>query len=200
VKSSKALKEWASTCQSFLESEPLLLLRKGGVGDAGLERPDGPFWLVPTWLHQQEQGLRPEARGLLERSAGLKSPPGSLHLNLAAQLCASWEVTDPLLLPALETHHAMTPETVLKRFHYRQPGLNAWLLRVWQTQTPVSMLWNPAWDGCVSWMNLDSVIEVPAGTNPIADESKLASMYHRLAALLGAPQIGPCAAGGVTLP
>ena len=88
MKSSKALKEWASTCQSYLEGEPLLLLRKGGVGDAGLERPDGLFWLVPTWLHQQEQGLRPEALGLLERSAGLKSPPGSLHLSLAAQLYA----------------------------------------------------------------------------------------------------------------
>ena len=200
MKSSKALKEWASTCQSYLEGEPLLLLRKGGVGDAGLERPDGLFWLVPTWLHQQEQGLRPEALGLLERSAGLKSPPGSLHLSLAAQLYAGWEVNDPSVLLALEAHHAMTPETVLKRFNYRQPGLNAWLLRVWQTQAPVSMLWNPAWDGCVSWMNLDVPVEAPPGTNLVADESKLDAMYHRLAALLGTPQVGPSAARGVELP
>jgi hypothetical protein len=103
-------------------------------------------------------------------------------------------------LLALEAHHAMTPETVLKRFNYRQPGLNAWLLRVWQTHAPVSMLWNPAWDGCVSWMNLDVAVEAPPGTNPVADESKLDAMYHRLAELLGTPQVGPSAARGVELP
>lgn len=191
MKSSKALKEWASTCQSYLEGVPLLLLRKGGVGDAGLDRPDGPFWLVPTWLHQQEQGLRSEARGLLERSRPLKSPDGTLQLMLAAQLLAGWEITDPSLLPALEAEHAMTAETVLKRFHYRQPGLHAWLLRAWSRAAPISMPWNPIWDGCVSWMTLDKAVEIPSGANAVADESKLVATYHRLAAILGAPQVGP---------
>ena len=42
-------------------------------------------------------------------------------------------------LPALEEHHILTAETVLKRFHYRKPGL--WVLgaRVWRHEPGYSI-------------------------------------------------------------
>ena len=188
------LKEWASTCLAYAEGNPLLLLRKGGVGDAGLGRPDGLFWLVPTWVHQQEQGLRHDRRDLLAKAEALRSPGGILRLSLAARLMAAWEIQEDLVLQELLSFHAMTEETVAKRFHYRKPGLNAWLLKVWKAPSPIDLPWNPAWDGCVSWMDLGQGHGLDDGAMPTADESVTKNLYERLAVVLGQPSAGPFSA------
>ena len=190
------LKEWASTCLAYAEGTPLLLLRKGGVGDAGLDRPDGLFWLVPTWVHQQEQGLRPERRDLLARAETLRSLEGTLRLSLAARLMAAWGISEESVLVQLRPFHAMTDETVAKRFHYRKPGLQAWLLRVWKAPVPVDLRWNPVWDGCVSWMDLGAGHALEADAKPTADESVMLNLYERLAKVLGPASAGPFSALG----
>lgn len=189
-----ALKEWASTCLAYAEGTPLVLLRKGGISDAGPGSPDGLFWLAPTWVHQQEQGLRPECRGLLERAEGLRAPRGILRLSLAARLMASWTIADEGLLASLCPFHAMTEETVARRFHYRQPGLQAWLLRVWTRREPLDIPWNPAWDGCVGWMDLGS--EHPPGDRggPAFGESALRAVHDGLESVLGPASTGPFSA------
>lgn len=188
------LKEWASTCLAYAEGTPLVLPRKGGVGDAGLDRPDGLFWLVPTWVHQQEQGLRPERVDLLARAVALRPAEGTLRLSLAARLMASWAITDEAVLPHLRPFHAMTDETVSKRFHYRKPGLQAWLLRVWKAPLPIDLQWNPVWDGCVSWMDLGACHALDTGASPTADESVMLNLYERLSNVLGQPHSGPFSA------
>lgn len=190
------LKEWASICLAQAEGNPLVLLRKGGIGDAGPGRPDGLFWLVPTWVHQQEQGLRPECRDLLSRAEALRPPAGTLRLSLAARLLASWGIAEESVLPELRSFHAMTDETVAKRFHYRKPGLQAWLLRVWKRPAPLDLPWNPVWDGCVSWMDLGAEHALAGVAKPTADESVLTTVYERLAKVLGPASAGPFPALG----
>lgn len=196
MRGNTGLKEWASTCLAHSEGTPLLLLRKGGTGDAGPGRPTGLFWMVPTWVHQQEQGLRPECRGLLSKAESLRPPSGTLRLSLAARLMASWDIGEESVLPELRPFHAMTDETVAKRFHYRRPGLQAWLLRVWRMPAPLDLPWNAVWDGCVSWMDLGAEHALVADARPTADESVLRTVYERLAKVLGPATAGPFSALG----
>ncbi|MFM7538606.1 MAG: DUF1802 family protein [Planctomycetota bacterium] len=195
-----ALKEWASTCAALAAGRPMVLLRKGGVGDSGPGQPDGPFWLVPTWVHQQEQGLRPECLGLLSQSEKYRGPGGILRLSLAARLVAAWEVNDPGLLAALRPMHAMNDETVSRRFHYRRPGLRVWLPRVWICSAPVDLAWNPAWDGCVSWMDLGDSLPVPDGASPAIGEDVLGRAVANLTGWLGPALEGPFGSDGRTTP
>jgi len=45
-----ALKEWAVTCRALAEGRQAILLRKGGIGEAGgaFQVEHTRFWLLPT--------------------------------------------------------------------------------------------------------------------------------------------------------
>src|SRR5438270_4902540 len=73
-----ALKEWAVICAALAEGRQAILLRKGGIAEAGGEfRVEHTrFWLYPTYVHQQREGVKPEALSLLERAEARRPPPG----------------------------------------------------------------------------------------------------------------------------
>lgn len=57
-----ALKEWATVCHALESGRQMVLLRKGGVSDAGgtFEVKHPQFLLFPTYLHQNLTMLKPE--------------------------------------------------------------------------------------------------------------------------------------------
>ena len=65
-----AFKEWAVICKALAEGRQAIILRKGGIAEEGetfrLEHKQ--FWLFPTYLHQQETGIKPEAHALLAQA------------------------------------------------------------------------------------------------------------------------------------
>lgn len=133
-----ALKEWASVCARLAAGDAVLLLRKGGIRESGfqVERPE--FFLFPTRFH---------AEGA--------SPPEAVDLELYAELVDDVPVRDLEPLRRLEGMHAMAWEDVEKRFHYRTPGLRALTLRAWRLARPERVENARAYDGCVSWVELD---------------------------------------------
>jgi hypothetical protein len=98
---SLALKEWSGVVEALFAGKPLVLLRKGGIAEKGFAISKEPFWLFPTWSHQQEQGLREEAKPFV------KTLPGGDEVVLSgwAQPLAVWNVSSTDLLEPLKDWH-----------------------------------------------------------------------------------------------
>ena len=78
-----AFKEWAVICQALADGKQALILRKGGIAEAGddFQVEHTRFWLFPTFVHQQRDGIKPEARaaaGTGGTAPGGDRPPDAL--------------------------------------------------------------------------------------------------------------------------
>src|SRR5260370_41307813 len=76
----QAFKEWAVICQALAEGRQALILRKGGIAEVGGEfrLEHSRFWLFPTYVHQQNTGIKPEAIPLLAQVEAAR-PAGGIH-------------------------------------------------------------------------------------------------------------------------
>ena len=141
-----AFKEWASVCDALLAGRQTVILRKGGISEGqapGTFVPEhSEFWLYPTWVHQAEQGVR-------ERQAAVPAPgarprDGTVPIEALVRVDLLGYLDSEQRLPELEDHHILTAETVLRRFHYRTPGLWVLVARVWRAASRVDVTVTPA--------------------------------------------------------
>ena len=180
-----AFKEWASVCDALLDGRQTVILRKGGISEAtapGLFVPEhSEFWLYPTRVHQAEQGVRAGAAG----ANPFPSMPGDATVPIRAfvQVDLLGYVESEQSLAALEDHHILTAETVLKRFRYRQPGL--WVLgaRVWRHEPVYSVAVTPENAGCKTWVLLEQPLST-SGLLPVFDEASWTPRRERLQSIL----------------
>jgi hypothetical protein len=154
-----AYKEWAGICRALELGRQAILLRKGGISEGpgpGEFRPEYPeFWLYPTHVHQNEQGLRDlelASEIELEQVSEINSQTVSLR-SIATVEQIGWidRIDD---LAALERFHIWTPETILKRFQYRRPGLWILAVRVYRRSEPFEIPVTPEQLGCKTWVSL----------------------------------------------
>src|SRR5579884_3234518 len=97
-----AFKEWAVVCQALAQGTQSLILRKGGIEeDFTLEQRR--FWLYPTYTHQQNDGIKPEARPLLAEVEAQRPPAGIVRLSHWAEVTGIYRVHE--LMPALMLAH-----------------------------------------------------------------------------------------------
>src|SRR5581483_2742361 len=120
-----ALKEWAVICKALAEGRQALVLRKGGIAEAGSEfqLEHDQFWLFPTYVHQQQAGIKPEARPLLEQAEAERPPLGVLRLSHFATVEGVYHVHSLAGALRLADLHLWSMEAVQSRFAYRSPGL-----------------------------------------------------------------------------
>src|SRR5258708_2994680 len=120
-----AFKEWAVICTALGEGRQALILRKGGIaeeqGDFRVEHTR--FWLYPTYVHQQRDGIKPGALPLLEQAEAEKPPPGTLRLRHFAEIAGIYHVHTLATALMVQGLHLWSAETVTQRFNYRRPGL-----------------------------------------------------------------------------
>jgi hypothetical protein len=180
-----AFKEWAVICRALAEGKQSLILRKGGIaeesGDFQVEHTR--FWLFPTYVHQQKEGIRPEAVPLLEQAEAERPPPGSVRLAHFAEVTGIYHVHE--LIPALLLAHLhlWSDETVRKRFEYRTPGLYVLPVRVYQAAEAQELPDTAGYQGCRSWVELER--ELPtAGATPVLPESASRDLHRSLDLLL----------------
>jgi hypothetical protein len=143
-----ALKEWAGVCERLARGEQMLLLRKGGLrerrGGFQVEHPE--FFLFPTRFH--EKGAEPPAR---------------VEMGLYARAAEDVVVRDLERLRALEGQHAIPWEDVERRFRYgKEPGLHVLAVRAFRLARPAVVEDARAYDGCVSWVDLERELPVEA--------------------------------------
>jgi hypothetical protein len=179
-----AFKEWAIICRALAEGRQALILRKGGIAETdGTFRVEHQrFWLYPTYVHQQQTGVVPEAASLLERVEAERPAPGVVRLTHLVEVADVHRVTELATALRLEGLHVWSPDVVRQRFAYREPGLFVLTARVFQA-TPVELSETPAYAGCRSWVVLER--ELPSEGVPVLDDAAFKAIreetYRRIA-------------------
>lgn len=162
-----------------------MLLRKGGLADQpeGFATPQQRFWLFPTWLHQQEQGVIPAAWPVLEEVQRERADDGTVPIQLLAEVVRTQRLEDETLALRLAPWHFWTEATVRQRFQYRQPGLHLLLLRVYVLPEPVRIPDLPIYAGCRSWVQLETDVD-DTGAMPVLSDSEFAERRRGIEAVL----------------
>jgi len=167
-----AFKEWAVICAALAQGKQTLILRKGGIAEDGgefqVEEPR--FWLFPTYTHQQQAGIRPEAASLLAEIEQAKPPPGIVRLSHWAEVTGIYHIHDELPALLIGHLHLWSDETVRKRFAYQSPGLFVLTARVHQAAQPTEIVDTPAYQGCKSWVHLEQALPTDGSTPVLSDE------------------------------
>jgi len=164
-----ALKEWAVVVQALTEGRQILLLRKGGIAEAGsafsLEYPE--FSLYPTFLHQDKQYVHPDLHPAFDQIGKQAEAFGRVRIESYAVAHDVIQVTDLAALHKLESYHIWGPAYIDLRYQYRPDNpLCLLLLRVSRLSKPVGFEETDSYRGCKSWVTLDFEIET-AGAGPV---------------------------------
>lgn len=180
-----AFKEWAVICRALAEGKQALILRKGGIAeDGGVFRPEhSRFWLYPTYVHQQREGIKPDAASLLEQALREQPAPGRLCLSHYVEVSGAFFVDRLDTALALDKLHYWSSDTVRKRFDYRGSGLYVLATRVFRARTPFELPSTPDYDGCKTWVELKQELPVD-GATPVLDDERYGTFLEELDAVL----------------
>jgi hypothetical protein len=180
-----AFKEWAVICRALAEGKQSLILRKGGIAEEGnVFRPEHPrFWLYPTFVHQQREGIKPEAVPLLEAAVYDKPPADAIRLTHFVEVSGAFFVDRLDVALALDKLHLWSLETVKKRFEYREPGLYVLAARVYRIPQPIEVPHKSEYDGCKTWVELDDGYSTE-GAVPVIEGRKYADFLEEMDAIL----------------
>jgi hypothetical protein len=74
---------------------------------------------------------------------------------------------------------------MLRRFHYRKPGLWVLGVRVYRRSLPHQIVVSDHHAGCKTWVDLDPPLPT-AGCTPVVDDAEASRQGARLDAALGA--------------
>ena len=176
VTNNVALKEWAIVDQYVGSGRQVILLRKGGIHEqkGGFEVAHREFFLFPTTVHQTAEDLVPGARAEFE--AVVAAAPADRTVTLRHYAVVDEVVTVASLEPlrALADQHILSWPAVEGRFWYRnRPGLHALLLRAYRLPRPATIVNREAYDGCVSWVEMEERLPT-AGCVPVLDDAEYA--------------------------
>jgi hypothetical protein len=168
-----AFKEWAVVCRALGEGRQALILRKGGIEEAGGDfRPEHTrFWLFPTFTHQQPAAIVPEAAPLLAQAEAERPPAGVVRLTHFAEVVGIYHLHNLAAALAVDGMHVWSEETVRARFAYRWPGLYLLAVRVSRAAEAVELPDTPGYAGCRTWVELQRELPTEGATPVLSDEA-----------------------------
>ena len=122
-----AFKEWAVICRALAQGKQAIILRKGGIAETSGEFTveHKRFWLYPTYVHQQQNGIRAEARPLLDEVEAARPAAGTVCLSHWAEVTGIYRIHDLTRALLLAHLHFWSDETVAAVSRYREPGIYA---------------------------------------------------------------------------
>jgi hypothetical protein len=180
-----AFKEWAVICRALADGTQALILRKGGIAEqGGVFRPEHDrFWLYPTFVHQQEKGIKPAAQPLLQATATDRPAAGRVRISHYVEVPGVYHVRElgPALL--LGKLHLWSDDTVRQRFEYRGPGLYVFPARVFRASQTVDIPETDYYAGCKSWVDLESDLSTEGG-QPVLSDEQFRQELNRIEAIL----------------
>lgn len=185
-----ALKEWAVLCDAFALGEIVALVRKGGIREqrSGFAVRHERFLLYPTYFHEKSAELQPRFAARLAGASGGRPPDGIIRISLVAEVVASWHVRELERLRAIERYHGMAWPAVVSRFEYRGTNdLRVIAARVLRLPRSHDVPETRRYQGCVSWVALDTAIDV-SGAVPVLAEPDLNIRVAALTEALGIPE------------
>ncbi len=178
---SHAFKEWSVICAALAQGRQGVILRKGGIAEegGGFRVEQRQFWLYPTFVHQEREGIIPEALPLLAQAEAERPAGNQVRLSHFAEITDIYELHDIVGALSLQGLHLWSIATVEKRFAYRRPGLTALAVRVWRAPTPALLTETPEYAGCKSWVDLGQALSTE-GATPVLDEAAFYDLRRSL--------------------
>ena len=181
--SATALKEWSAAVHAMLDGRQTVLLRKGGIREKRFDLAAPEFVFFPTVAHGHAERVRPEHRDLLTAAAS-DSTEAEVVLRAGAKVVAAVAVNRPEGLEEIEDTHIWTAESVrADRLDFRPRHLlTVLVVQARPLIEPVRLAREPAYAGCVSWVDLPVR---PALADPVHDDAVLAAIVERVRASVG---------------
>jgi hypothetical protein len=182
-----AFKEWAVVIHALGTGRQVILLRKGGIHErrGGFTVEHREFFLFPTFFHQQNEQVVPEARQDLGAAQADAKPGGVVPIQFYATAELVAEVDDAARIQALSGLHIWTDKTIEDRYEWgRKQGIFVIGVRVHRLPAvqPVAML--ESYGGCKSWVELAQPLPT-AGGQPALDDAAFQEKLNRVRMALG---------------
>jgi len=169
-----ALKEWAVLVDAMARGDIIAMIRKGGIREqrAGFSVRHDRFLLYPTYFHEKLGEVAPRLAPTLGTAHARRPTEGTIRLELVADVVGLWSVDDLDRLRAIEAEHGLEWSAVESRFHYRgKPGVQVIAARVSRLTSPVTLPESRRYVGCVSWVELDTDVDVEDAIAVVAAET-----------------------------
>jgi hypothetical protein len=181
--SATALKEWSAAVHAMLDGRQTVLLRKGGIGEKRFDLAAPEFVFFPTVAHGHAERVRAEHRDLLGAAAS-DSTEAEVVVRAGAKVVAAIAVNRPDGLEAIEETHIWTADSVrADRLDFRpRHRLTVLVVQARPLIEPVRLPREPAYAGCVSWVDLPVH---PVMADPVHDDATLAEIAERVRASVG---------------
>ena len=183
-----ALKEWAIVCDFLAQGRCALLLRKGGIHEAG-----GPgrfalehdrFLMFPAWEHERLDWIKPdwlpEVGDAVDEPE--KSEPSQIVFKSYADAERIWQVPSRGAFDRLDDLHPWGKPQIEMRFNYK-PDRPLYLLalRCYRLAQTAVVDNDDAFAGCVSWVPLAEHGGVEVGARePAMSDAAFAAVVERV--------------------
>ncbi len=168
-----ALKEWAVVLKALEEGKQTVILRKGGISEEGGEfKPEHPeFFLYPTFEHENAQAIKSDWRPRLASIEKENKDLKRIHFRLYGITEKVEKVTDWEACKKLIPFTVMSDDAIEKRFNYGDwKGVYVFLTRVYLLPVPLDLPVKPAYEGCKSWVPLETSM-FTAGSLPVLPDA-----------------------------
>jgi hypothetical protein len=183
-----ALKEWAIAVDALSAGKTIVLLRKGGIREAGFKVKYPEVWLYPTYEHQKPHLLKPEyASEVAPVESGWH--PHTVTIKSFAEVTEVLPLSNRKQIEALQPYHIWNEQMMDERLKWKpqQPTM-VLLLKVYCLRVPQSIPYNDAYGGCKSWIDLLEPIARPELIPAIANQ-QYQLLAHKIKALLESPSV-----------
>lgn len=189
-----ALKEWAVVVEALGRGEQILLLRKGGIAEAGgvfrIEHRE--FFFYPTFEHQHRDLIRPQFHARFDDLLACGgNRPGAPELVL--EHCAAVEeiliAENRERLWVAREHFLWNERYLEQRFAYKpELPLFLLLLRAYRLAAPVRVPVLERYAGCKSWVVLDRQLAT-AGAEPVLTAGEFAARLEAVREAVGGQRV-----------
>lgn len=177
------LKEWAIAVDALSTGKTIMLLRKGGIREAGFQVKHPQVWLYPTYEHQKPHLLKPEyAAKVNPVESGWH--PETVVIKSCGEITEVLQITNREQIIALQPYHIWNDQMISDRLKWQpQRTLVVLLLRVYRLITCQTIPYDPSYGGCKSWIELAQ----PIAQNhliPVINDGEYAARVAEIKALV----------------
>ncbi|MGF1589192.1 MAG: DUF1802 family protein [Pleurocapsa sp.] len=178
-----ALKEWAIAVEALSAGKTIILLRKGGIREAGFQVKYPLVWLYPTYEHQKPELLKPEyAPAVTAVESGWH--PHTVEIKSCAEITDVLPVNNQSQIAALQPYHIWHEQMISERLKWKpQQPVMVLLLRVHRLASSLTIPYNDAYGGCKSWIDLIEPLATERLT-PVIKNSKYEQQAQEIKALI----------------
>ena len=149
-----ALKEWAIAVDALSAGKTIVLLRKGGIREAGFKVKYPLVWLYPTYEHQKPHLLKSEyASEVTPVESGWH--PHTVEIQSCAEVTDVLPLSSKSQIEALQPYHIWNEQMIGERLKWKpQQPIMVLLLQVYRLSSPQTIPYDDAYGGCKSWIDL----------------------------------------------